>query len=304
MGLRPALASSLLTAAMLAAPAPSFAWGDEGHEIVATLAYQRLTPKVKKAVDALLAQDKSTLTKPDFVGRSTWADKYRDSDRSTTKVRYTGTHQWHFVDIETDGGTLQQACFGRPPLPTGTPASQGPANACVVDKLEQFRQELAAPSTPAAEKLLALKFILHFVGDVHQPLHAADHHDQGGNAVAIEAAPSAKQSNLHSYWDTQLVQKLGSTSVPKAAATVAKLITPQNVALWSAGSIEDWASEANAKAKDTAYNFSGEKTFVNDHGGTGEVLDATYDARALPVVTEALAKAGVRLANLLNDAFK
>ena len=172
MGLRPALDIGALAAAMLAAPAPSFAWGDEGHEIVATLAYQRLTPKARKAVDALLVQDKDTLTKPDFVSRATWADKYRDSDRNTTKVRYTATHQWHFVDIETDGGTLQQACFGRPPLPAGTPASQGPADACAVDKLEQFRQELGDPSTPAAEKTLALKFIVHFVGDIHQPLES------------------------------------------------------------------------------------------------------------------------------------
>ncbi|MCY4755069.1 S1/P1 nuclease [Pelomonas aquatica] len=303
MDLRPHLASSLLTATALAAPAPSFAWGDEGHEIVGTLAYQRLTPKAKKAVDALLAQDKDALTQPDFVSRATWADKYRDSDRNTTQVRYRATHQWHFVDIEIDGGTLDQACFGRPPLPAGTPASQGPADACVVDKLEQFRQELADPATPTAEKTLALKFIMHFVGDVHQPLHASDHHDKGGNAVAVEVAPSTRQGNLHAYWDTQLVQKLG-TSVPTAAAAVAKLITAQNVALWSAGSIEDWAGESNAKAKAIAYNFSGEKTFVDDHGGVGEVLDAQYAARALPVAKEALAKAGVRLANLLNEAFK
>ncbi|CAM3635630.1 S1/P1 nuclease [Roseateles saccharophilus] len=303
MQLRPNLATGLLAATLLAAPAAAFAWGDAGHEIVGTLAYQRLTPKAKKAVDALLAQDKDALTKPDFVSRATWADKFRDSDRNTTHVHYNATHQWHFVDIEIDGGTLDQACFGRPALPAGTPASQGQADACVVDKLVQFKQELADPATPTAEKTLALKFIMHFVGDIHQPLHSSDHHDKGGNGVAIEAPPSKAQGNLHAYWDTQLVQKLGST-VPVAAAAVAKLITAQNVALWSSGSIEDWAGESNARAKDTAYNFSGEKTFVDDHGGVGEVLDAQYAARALPVAKEALAKAGVRLANLLNEAFK
>lgn len=304
MGLRPNFFCSLLAAAAaLATPAPSIAWGDEGHQVVGALAYKRLTPKAKKAVDTLLAQDKDALTKPDFVSRTTWADKYRDSDRNTTQVHYRATHQWHFVDVEIDGGTLQQACFGRPPLPAGTPASQGPAAACVVDKIEQFKNELADPATPVGEKALALKFVMHFVGDLHQPLHASDHHDRGGNSLAIEAAPSTSQSNLHAYWDTRLVQKLGA-NVPAAAATVGKLITAQNVALWSTGAIEDWASESNAHAKDTAYNFSGEKTFVDDHGGTGEVLDAKYDARALPVAQEALAKAAVRLANLLNEAFK
>lgn len=297
------LSAALLAAAALATPTLSWAWGDQGHEIVATLAYPRLTPKAKKAVDALLAQDKDALTKPDFVSRATWADKYRDSDRDTTQVRYKATHKWHFVDIEIDGGTLQQACFGRPPLPAGTPASQGPADACVVDKLEQFKAELADPATPAAEKLPALKFLLHFVGDIHQPLHAADHHDGGGNSLAIEVLPSTWQSNLHSYWDTQLVKKLGSNPAT-AAAAVGKLITPQNAALWSTGAVEDWAAESNAQAKAVAYNFSGEKTFVDDHGGAGEVLDAKYEARALPIARQALAKAGVRLAKLLNEIFK
>jgi hypothetical protein len=295
------LACIALAAALLAAPLTCLAWGDEGHQVVGTLAYKRLTPKAKKAVDALLAQDKDTLTKPDFVSRTTWADKYRDSDRNTTKQRYLATRQWHFVDIEIDGGTLKAACPDQ--AAAGSPASQGPAEACVVDKIEQFSKELSDPATPAAEKQLALKFIMHFVGDVHQPLHAADHQDSGGNKVAVEAVPSTSQSNLHSYWDTRLVQKLGS-SVPLAAANVRKLITPANVAKWSSGTVEDWANESSAQARDTAYNFSGEKTFVDDHGGTGELLDAPYEARALPVAKEALAKAAVRLAKLLNDAFK
>ena len=302
MGHRSNLVCSLLAAAGLATPAVSFAWGDMGHQIVATLAYPRLTPKARKAVDALLAKDKDPLTQPDFVSRATWADKYRDSDRSTTQVHYKATHQWHFVDIEVDGGSLQQACFDRPPLPAGTPASQGPAKACVVDKLEEFKKELADPATPAAEKTLALKFIMHFVGDIHQPLHAADRHDGGGNALAIEVVPSTWQSNLHSYWDTQLVKKMGAG--PAAAAAVGKLITTQSAAKWSTGSIEDWAAESNAQAKSTAYNFTGEKSFVDDHGSAGELLDPKYEARALPVAKEALAKAAVRLSNLLNDAFK
>ncbi len=301
--MRPIVTQALLAALALALPCTGFAWGDQGHEVVASLAYKRLTPKARKAVDALLAQDKDKLTAPDFVSRATWADKFRDSDRNTPqKTHYNATHKWHFIDIEIDGGDLATACDGRPPLPAGTAASDGPANACVADKLAQFRDELAAPATPAAERTLALKFILHFVGDIHQPLHAADHHDSGGNSVSVEIAPTNKQSNLHSYWDSQLVQKLGST-VPTAAANVAKLITPAHVALWSTGSIDDWATESSASAKQVAYNFSGEKTFVDDHGGQGELLDAAYETRALPVAREALAKAAVRLANLLNTAF-
>src|SRR6266545_8285957 len=86
---------------ILVIPTPSlFAWGDEGHEIVGVIAYARLTPAVKKNVDGLLAADKDNLTAPDFVSRTTWADKYRDSDRHSTKIRYNATRNWHFVDIE------------------------------------------------------------------------------------------------------------------------------------------------------------------------------------------------------------
>ncbi|MDE2369252.1 MAG: hypothetical protein KGN16_09780 [Burkholderiales bacterium] len=295
-----ALATALAAAAV---PGAALAWGDEGHEVIGTLAYKRLTPKARKAVDALLARDNDALTKPDFTSRTTWADKYRDSDRSSTQLRYLATRQWHFVDVEIDGGSLDAACFGRPALPDGTAASAGPAEACVVDKLVQFKQELADPATPAAEKTLALKFIMHFVGDIHQPLHASDHQDRGGNAVAVEVPPSTRQSNLHAYWDTYLVQRLGTT-VAAAAANVRQVITKSKVQAWSGGTIDDWAGESFAQAKATAYDFQGEKTFVDDHGGTGELLDANYEARALPVARQALAKAAVRLANLLNEVFR
>src|SRR5574341_400397 len=113
---------------ILAVPARSvFAWGDEGHEIVGVIAYARLTPAVKKKVDALLGADKDKLTAADFVSRTTWADKYRDSDRLSTKVRYDATHNWHFVDIEIDDGNIDTACNNHPKLPAGTAASAGPA---------------------------------------------------------------------------------------------------------------------------------------------------------------------------------
>ncbi len=157
------------------------AFGDEGHKIVAGIAYAHLDGPVRKAIDRLLAADKDTLTAPDFVSRATWADKYRDSDRRTpTKERYNATHLWHFVDVETDNPDVDKACNNHPQLPPNVAASAGDANDCVLDKIEQFVAELKDPSTNKAEKILALKFIMHFVGDIHQPLHAADHSDRGG----------------------------------------------------------------------------------------------------------------------------
>jgi len=92
-----------------------------------------------------------------------WADKYRDSDRNGTGERYRRTRQWHFVDIEVDSPNLEQACHNHPRLPPGRPASRGPADACIVDKIDQFEAELANPETAPEERLVALKFLLHLV---------------------------------------------------------------------------------------------------------------------------------------------
>src|SRR5262245_57499051 len=119
-----ALIIALLALDLGTLPDLAFAWGDEGHEIVGTIAYSRLTPTVKKKIDALLASDHDNLTAVDFVSRNTWADKYRDSDRNTTKIHYEATREWHFVDIEVTDGKVDPPCSNHPPLPTGTPASK------------------------------------------------------------------------------------------------------------------------------------------------------------------------------------
>src|SRR5262249_19143564 len=115
------------------------------------------------------------------------------------------TRNWHFINIELKDGNLAAACFGHPGLPPGTPASRGPATACVVDKIDQFAAELAAADTHTSERRLALQFLLHFVGDIHQPLHAADDHDAGGNDKLVSAT-GFEPGKLHGYWDLEFVQ--------------------------------------------------------------------------------------------------
>ncbi len=288
--------------ALLAAHA-AWGWGDAGHQIVATIAYARLGKAARAEVDALLATDADALTASDFVSRSTWADRFRDHDRATTRVHYEATRRWHFVDIELDDGSLDAACRGHPPLPAGTAASEGAVEACIVDKIEQFRAELHAPATPPAERLLALKFLIHFVGDLHQPLHASDHRDAGGNAVPVLWGDLAAAQNLHAYWDRRVVQLLGSD--PKAAgAALNRAITPAQVRAWSRGAPGDWAIEAWAQAKSVAYDFRGLSMVPDEHGTEVLELDAAYEQRALAAVREQLMRAGVRLARLLNAALR
>ena len=90
------------------------------------------------------------------------------------------------MDVELGQPDLVAACFGHPALPLGIPASKGPPQACVVDKINQFSAELGDPATAYSEQLVALKFLLHFVGDLHQPLHASDDHDSGGRRRGAE----------------------------------------------------------------------------------------------------------------------
>jgi hypothetical protein len=204
------LFAGILLGASAAVSHPALAWGDGGHEIIALVAEHYLDPAARAKVATLLAADTDALTDHDIASEATWADKYRDSDRYTTKIRYQATRLWHFVDIELAGPNLASACFGHPPLAPDVAASMGPPRACVVDKIDQFAAELGNPATPASERLLSLKFLLHLVGDLHQPLHAADDHDAGGNKK-LATASGLHSGNLHRYWDMEFVERLGAS---------------------------------------------------------------------------------------------
>jgi len=221
-------AAGLAVAAM---PVKTYAWGDEGHMIVALIADDRLAPSTKQRVGALLQLDEDTLTDKDIASRSTWADRYRDSDKMTTRVRYNATQHWHFVDIEIDAPDVDAPCFGHPQIPLGKLASEGPAEACVTDKIDQFWKELKDRSLPQSERIIALKYLLHLVGDVHQPLHSADNHDHGGNCEQVVTAAGVRKS-LHSFWDFDVVTAIGIDR-SQVALALASEITPAEASSWS-----------------------------------------------------------------------
>ncbi|HEX4052220.1 MAG TPA: S1/P1 nuclease, partial [Steroidobacteraceae bacterium] len=225
----------------------------------------------------------------------TWADHYRDSDREGTRLRYAHTWRWHFVDLELRAPDLASACFGEPRLPPGVPATDGPARDCVVDKIDEFEAELAAPRTPPDERLRALQFLLHFVGDLHQPLHAADDHDAGGNRVRVSAR-GQRAGSLHHYWDTVFVADLGEDAPELADALVAR-IGPRQLSAWRRGSSSDWAMESFALARRVAYGELPEPTARG-----GYRLPTAYMSESRAIAALQLSRAGVRLAWLLNRA--
>jgi hypothetical protein len=287
-----------LSCAVAAWPLPAQAWGDEGHEIVALIAQHYLDAPVRARVQALLAADVSALV-PDtsMASEAMWADRYRDSDRDSGGRRYRQTRQWHYVDIELKAPNLDRACFDHPSLPPGTPASSGPAADCVVDKIGQFAVELADPHTSPEERLLALQFLLHLVGDVHQPLHASDDADEGGNRKRVSAR-GLHAGSLHHYWDTEFVRELGAEALPVSQQLLSG-ISAADLNAWRRGAPADWARESFTLAKARAYDP------LPSPGARGAYrLSATYVSDAVSTVQLQLCRAGVRLAMMLNRALR
>jgi hypothetical protein len=288
------LAAACALIALCTAAERALAWGDEGHEVIALVAEHFLTPAARSAVDRILAGDDTGLVERDLAHEATWADKYRDSDRDGARVHYLGTRDWHFVDLEIrDGADLRRACHGRPRPPPGIPAADGPAEDCVVDKIEEFSAELADPRTDPRERRLALQFLLHFVGDLHQPLHASDDHDQGGNRK-FASGPGLREDNLHRHWDVAFVERLGPNSAFIAQRLIAGISEAER-RQWALGTADDWALETYGVAKSHAYGL-----LPAPSGSEFYRLPQAYLDDAAAVTAQQLSKAGVRLAELLN----
>jgi hypothetical protein len=278
----------LFTVATLAC-AQVEAWGDRGHQVTALIAYRHLTPQARTALDALLRSDGDTLTPPDFASRATWADRYRSTHRETAA--------WHFVDVEIDHPDLARACFDFPVLGEAQLASAGPAQDCVVNKIDEFTTELRSAVTAPAERLLALKFLIHFIGDIHQPLHAADNHDRGGNCIAL-APPQGHAANLHGYWDVDVVEALGATPLEIADKLDARL-TRQEKDSWAKGTAGSWAMESFELGRRDVYALPSRPTCAL---GGSVVLSQEYAAQAQKDAATQLLKAAIRMAAVLNGS--
>src|SRR3954463_3056035 len=172
---------AILLLLLLSIPAHVFAWGRDGHAIVAQIAESRLTPKAKAAVDELLG--KQTMS-----GVSSWADQIR-KERDETAT-------WHYVDIPYEMRAYDAARDGK----NGNN---------VIDKIVDFANVLNDRTRPAADREEALKFLIHFVGDIHQPLHSAERNeDKGGNFRLVFFLDEPQAVNLHKVWDSVLLKHM------------------------------------------------------------------------------------------------
>lgn len=282
--MRQTLTLGFLFSALLA-PSLAWAWGPTGHAAVAHIARGYLNPKAMATVDALLAADQDPLTGRDLASRAFWAD-------ALVRVR-PETAPWHFVNIQLDDPDLDAACGNL----TAAGGTQKPD--CLVRRLEVFERELADPATKPAERLIAFKFVLNLVGDLHQPLHAADNQDLSGSCVPVAHGRSGTVDLLR-YWDTVAVEAI-EPDAAKLARRLTAEITPADRVAWEAGDLEDWALESFTVAKTSAYAINAEPSCGSD---TAPVfLPKGYDVAAQAATALQLKRAGVRLAFTLNRIF-
>ena len=312
---RPAAAVVAVLAAVLLAPRPGLAWGPEGHRVVALLAdhlLRQADPAAHAKLAALLATDKGDpWAKPDIASQAEWADVLREKSEEARGA----TTPWHSARLKADGPDLTRDCFGRRPLPEGYPASHGPRSNCSVDKILQFEAELKDPATAPGERLAAVQFLLNLVGDLNDPMHAIDHADQGGRCVALQvgAKPPVR---LSSYWQETLVGEVAGPDAARGAQRLAASIPVAQSRKWAEGGPEAWAQETYEVAKTVAYSFAGGppsgKVALPAARGQPESCPSValyrvgldYETKALAATKEQLARAGVRLAAILNDSLR
>jgi hypothetical protein len=256
------------------------AWGPVGHETIAYIAQDTLTPAAKAKIKSLLAQG------DDLASISNWADKVRMFGRPDTAP-------WHFIDLPI-----------RKDLKLKDEQDYCPNSDCVLNQLQIFQGILGDVSKPKSKRLEALKFIVHFMGDLHQPLHCADDNDRGGNEKLVRFKDPGKPGHgakikLHALWDHLIESKTGED--PRELATaLEKGITPGERAAWTKGSEKNWAFESYLIAKTKIY--PGMDPGTQDY--TDKPLPTNYFDKMRPIVDHQLEKAGIRLAFILNQIFK
>jgi hypothetical protein len=263
---------NFLVLALLLVPVQCWAWGAEGHRVIAAIAADELTPAARTQVEQLLGMDASV----GMMEASTWADEIR--------LKRPDTARWHFADIPVEA--------------TNYDARRDCRNGdCVVAQIEKDARIVGDRQLVPPVRAEALRFLIHFVGDLHQPLHAADNGDRGGNQVHVLLR--RRRTNIHAVWDVDVVRALGR-SPEEISVRLEYEMTPQQQREWSLGTPEGWIMESHRLARMEIYSR------ITGQGGTdGQiVLPTDYARQEAPFAAQQLEKASVRLAAVLNAVLR
>lgn len=250
-----------LVVATLSASTQVFAWGQNGHRVTGAIAQQFLSKKAKSAVAKLLPHE-------DLAEAATYADEMR-SNPSEFWQKEAGPY--HYVTVP------QGHTYGD---------SETPEQGDAVTALAKFSATLKDPKASLEEKRLALRFIVHIIGDLHQPLHAGNGTDRGGNDVKLSFM--RKDTNLHRVWDSELLDSR-ELSYTEWTQRLTRKISPEQVKVWSVSAPNIWIGEST-KIRDSIYPDSNDVSW-------------DYIYNNVPIAQQRLQMAGVRIAAYLNQVF-
>ena len=267
-GLRSAVVVLLV---LLMQPSMAFAWGSIGHRVIGQVADMQLTPRAAAKVSRIMGSNS-------LGDVANWMDQVRSTPEGQ-KMK-----PWHFESVDVCDSSSIKCDNDRCASP-------------------QIEAAISALRNGQGDQLNAVRVLVHLVGDIHQPLHSAENRgDYGGNSVilnnryCVNYDGTTSECKLHAYWDNSLV-KLAMG--PRTERELVRDLSAVSVS--TDGSAETWVKESNGIAKSKAHNYEG---FACGIGPNHVRLTHEYDLDATAVVIEQLAKAGHRLASILNDIYK
>jgi len=240
----------------------AYPWGDKGHEIIAYIAQKHLTEQAREQVQGLL-KDSS------FVEAGIWPD------HEGRKI--PDMNPFHYVNFPEDATTYDRS-------------RDCPDGNCVIEAISWYQRVMVDKEAPLNVRRIALRYVIHLIGDIHQPLHAGYRKDRGGNDIYVSFR--GREMSLHKLWDSGLLESEES-SAAKIANRINTRLTSKELREWQGGSPALWALESFEFARTCAYRVP----------ETGKITEE-YSRRAMSVIEERLAQAGIRLAWILNQAFK
>ena len=275
--LRRALAAGALLILGAAPAEPARAWGAEGHRIVGLVAEQLLDARTRAALRAVAGDE--TLAELGL-----WLDRERDRLR----VERPGSERWHYDNrpVCEPAASLEQYCAD---------------GNCATRAFERARASLADRAQPRAARLEALRIVVHVLADLHQPLHAADNDDRGGNGIEVRVGRRSRPKPLHAAWDSDFVKR--AVRGESEAEFAERLLTTHRALRdpLAAGGIAGWEQESYELARRYAYGRL--PGFACHRAPPGVVdLPPAYSDGAAEIVEERLARAGIRLAAVLRES--
>ncbi len=264
----------------------AFAWGENGHRIVGEIAEKRLGVKAKKAIAEIVGTES-------LARASTWPDEIKSDPK-----QYAHTVPWHFIQI-ADGQRFEDVAH--------------PPEGDIFTALVQVEGILLNAKATLSQKREALRFMVHFVGDLHQPLHVGNGTDRGGNWCSVSWM--SKLSNLHAVWDSDMIDSL-KLSFTEYSKFLESALSPQNEKQWAGGRYADWISESQS-LRESVYP----KLVVDEKEVPGRPfcrdsrlgpiepslvpkLGYEYGYRFRSLLDQRLTQGGIRLAFALNSVFE